>query len=377
MAGVIARRGDIERALGLWRDSLALWDQIGDVGGKAATLHDMAGVIARRGDIERALGLWRDSLALWDQIGDVRGKAATLHQMAGVIAQRGDIERALGLWRDSLALWDQIGDVGGKAATLHQMAGVIARRGDIERALGLWRDSLALWDQIGDVGGKAATLHKVAGVIARRGDIERALGLWRDSLALWEQIGDVRGKAATLHNMAWLAASQGDREQARPLYLQSAQALVAIRAWPNLATVLWNLGALDEEDTIAFLGQALWLVLHVQVPLENLLGLASALLQKLGFGAEPAPLFAAAAVLRVQAQGQDHPEAEQLQGRALRWLWKCAEERGIIAEQFEAWLTGQRLNGPGHVLPAAEQALAQLVGDANWLFDRAAVLQTD
>jgi hypothetical protein len=51
--------------------------------------------------------------------------------------------------------------------------------------------------------------------------------------------------------------------------------------------------------------------------LENLLGLASALLQKLGFGAEPAPLFAAAAVLRVQAQGQDHPEAEQLQGRAL------------------------------------------------------------
>jgi tetratricopeptide (TPR) repeat protein len=243
--------------------------------------------------------------------------AAIQHNLAGLLVQRGDIERALGLWRDSLALQEQIGDVGGKAATLHDMAGVIARRGDIERALGLWRDSLALKEQIGNVRGKAVTLHQMAGVIAQRGDIERALGLWRDSLALWEQIGDVRGKAATLHNMAWLAASQGDREQARPLYLQSAQALVGIRAWPDLATVLWNLGALDEEDAIAFLGQALWLALHVQVPLENLLGLASALLQKLGFGAEPAPLFAAAAVLRVQAQGQDHPEAEQLQGRAL------------------------------------------------------------
>ncbi len=187
----------------------------------------------------------------------------------------------------------------------------------------------------------------------------------------------MRGKAATLANMASLAASQGDREQARPLYLQSAQAFASIRAWPDLATVLGNLGALDEEDAIAFLGQALWLALHVQVPLMSLLNRISALLQKLGFDAEPAPLFATAAVLRVQAQGQDHPEAEQLQGRALGWLWKCAEERGITAEQFEGWWTSQRLNDPGHVFPAVEQALIQLVGGASWLFDRAAVLQTE
>ncbi|MEI2781950.1 MAG: hypothetical protein V9H25_12140 [Candidatus Competibacter sp.] len=82
--------------------------------------------------------------------------------------------------------------------------------------------------------------------------------------------------------------------------------------------MLGNLGALDEEDAIAFLGQALWLALHVQVPLdEPARPRISALLQKLGFDAEPAPLFAAAAVLRVLAQCQDHPEAEQLQGRAL------------------------------------------------------------
>jgi len=141
--------------------------------------------------------------------------------------------------------------------------------------------------------------------------------------------------------------------------------------------VLGNLGALDEEDAIAFLGQALWLALHVQIPLMSLLNRISALLQKLGFDAEPAPLFATAAVLRVLAQCQDHPEAEHLQGLALGLVGRCAEECGITAEQFEGWLAGQRLNDPSHVLPAAEQALIQLVGDTNWLFDRAAVLQTD
>jgi tetratricopeptide (TPR) repeat protein len=303
--------------------------------------------------------------------------AAIQHNLAGLLIQQGDIGRALTLWQDSLALWDQIGDVRGKAATLHQMAGVIARQGDIGRALTLWQDSLALWDQIGDVRGKAATLNNMAGVIAQQGDIGRALTLWQDSLALSDQIGNVGGKAATLANMAWLAASQGDREQAHALYLQSAQALAVIQAWLDLATVLGNLGALDKEDAAVCLGQALWLELHVQVPLDDLLGLTSALLQKIGFDAEPAPLFATAAVLRVLARGQGHPEAERLQGRAFGLLGKCAEERGITAEQFEGWLTGQHLNDPGHVFPAVEQALAELVGDANWLFDRTAALQTE
>ena len=137
--------------------------------------------------------------------------------------------------------------------------------------------------------------------------------------------------------------------------------------------MLWNLGALGEKDAAPCLGQALWLALHVQVPLDDLLGVTSALLEKIGFGAEPASLFAAAAVVRVLAQGQDYPEAEQLQNSAFGLVGQCAEGRGIAAEQFAGWLTGQRLNDPGHVLPVVEQALAELVGDGNWLFERTAV----
>ena len=250
---------------------------------------------------------------------------------------------------------------------------MIAQRGDIEGALSLWRDSLDLWDQIGDVQGKAATLHEMAGVIAQRGDIEGALSLWRESLDLKERIGDVKGKAATLNNMAWLADVQGDREQARTLYLQSAQALAAIHAWLDLTTVFWNLGALGEKDAAPCLGQALWLGLHVQVPLKTLLGVTAALLEKIGFGAGPAPLFASAAMMRVLAQGEEYPEAERLQGWAFGLVGQCAEGHGIAAEQFSEWLTGQRLNDPSHVFPVVEQALAELVGDGNWLFERTAV----
>ena len=124
--------------------------------------------------------------------------------------------------------------------------------------------------------------------------------------------------------------------------------------------MLGNLGALDEEDAIAFLGQALWLALHVQVPLDALLGLASALLEKIGFDAEPAPLFATAAVLRVLAQGQGHPEAEQLQDRALGLLGPVSythldvyKRQGLGRRLYEwldgpteRWLAGLRAQHP-------------------------------
>jgi tetratricopeptide (TPR) repeat protein len=255
------------------------------------------------------------------------------------------------------------------AAIQHNLANLVAQQGDIPRALGFWQDSLELYEQIGDVQGKAATLHEMAGVIAQQGDIPRALGLWQDSLELAEQIGDVRGKAATLAWMAWLAHSQGDLAKARALYLQAAQALVSVRAWLDVATVLSNLGALDEADAAAFLGQAFWLALHVQVPLENMLNRAANLLQEIGFDGEAAPLFAAATVMLVQSRGAGHPELQQLIENAIKLLAHCAQQRGGSADQFGDWLTRQHLNDPDYVLPAVRQAILELVGETGWLFD--------
>jgi tetratricopeptide (TPR) repeat protein len=67
------------------------------VKGRAATLHQMAGVIAQQGDVERALGLWKQSLEIKEKIGDVQGKAATLANMAWAAGQQGDRERERGL----------------------------------------------------------------------------------------------------------------------------------------------------------------------------------------------------------------------------------------------------------------------------------------
>ena len=63
-------------------------------------------------------------MQVYEQIGDIQGKAASLHQMAQVFLTRGDLDRALALYQESLQLKEQIGDIKGKAASLSMMANV-------------------------------------------------------------------------------------------------------------------------------------------------------------------------------------------------------------------------------------------------------------
>jgi tetratricopeptide (TPR) repeat protein len=90
-----------------------------------ATLADLNGKVAwlldYLGRSEEALPFLGEALALYEQLGDAQGKAATLSMMAELIARQGEVKQALELWRQSLALYEQIGDARGKAAALANM----------------------------------------------------------------------------------------------------------------------------------------------------------------------------------------------------------------------------------------------------------------
>ncbi|GIV89789.1 MAG: hypothetical protein KatS3mg055_2307 [Chloroflexus sp.] len=214
-------RGDLDGALRLYEQALAIWERLGDVQGKSATLHEMAGVLVTRGDLDGALRLYEQALALDESLGDVQGKSATLHAMANVLVTRGDLDGALRLYEQALAIQERLGDVQGKSATLHAMANVLVTRGDLDGALRLYEQALAIQERLGDVQGKSATLHEMAGVLVRRGDLDGALRLYEQALAIWERLGDVQGKSATLHEMAGVLVTRGDLDGALRLYEQS------------------------------------------------------------------------------------------------------------------------------------------------------------
>jgi len=319
----------------------------------------------------------KEGLRLVDQSATPKTRGPVLHNIASMLVKQGDPSEALELWNEALQASEQIGDVKGKAATLHNMAGVIAQQGDVPRALALWNESLQLKEQIGDVQGKAATLSMMANVIAQQGDVPRALALWNESLQLKEQIGDVKGKAATLANMAWAAGKEGDAARKRELNLQAARALAAIHAYLDLVTVLGNLGVSDAEHARAFLAQAFWLTVRVQVSAENTLERAAALLEKIGVAHPAAPLVATTAFFLAQTRSAEHPEREKLLHYGINLIGACAQARGIAEDKFGEWFEGAKLNDPEYFLPALDAALVEMVGDKEWLFERGVFVSSE
>ena len=84
-------------------------------------MHQLAGIYANQGDVEKAIAFYQQSLELQEKIGNLQGKAATLHCLAIIYANQGDVEKAIAFYQESLELEEKIGNVQGKAATLHQL----------------------------------------------------------------------------------------------------------------------------------------------------------------------------------------------------------------------------------------------------------------
>ena len=217
--------------------------------------------------------------------------------------------------------------------------------------------------------GKAATLHELAGLLADQGDIAKAFDFYNRSLDIYEQLGDVRGKSATLANMAYWAEKQGDTQEARKLYLTAASSLASILAWPDLRTILSNLGSMPGPQNICYLSQALWLSLHTYVPVDATTYLAKDLIEELSAGHDISPFIATTAYYLTKTRGENHPEAEELQQTCINMLFKCAVAREIPEHEFNDWFTKENLNVPDYFLPALNRALEKIIGD-NWLFDR-------
>ena len=244
------------------------------------------------------------------------------------------------------------------------------------QALQLLGQSLELIEQIGDVRGKAATLNNMARIIAQQGNIPQALQLFGQSLELDERLGDVGGKAAILNNMADIIAQQGDIPQALQLYQQAAEACAQVRAYPDLVTVLRNLGAYDENKSQIYLAQAIWLSLRIQLPVANIITMLVHLYQVLSPEEPLAALLGATAMFFYSRLSEDDPQLEQFQKWVNIMLSETASAQGIdieTPEECKTWFVQQRLNEPSFFFYQLNQHLEAMVGD-EWLFDRAAVV---
>ncbi len=101
--------GDLDGAMGLYRQALDIEEGLGDLKGKSATLHEMADIFVTRGDLDGAMGLYRQSLEIKEGLGDLKGKSATLAMLGQVLIAKGAHQNGISMLLESLQTLSSLG----------------------------------------------------------------------------------------------------------------------------------------------------------------------------------------------------------------------------------------------------------------------------
>ena len=102
-------RGNLVEAYSLTEETVSLARKSGDTFMIASTMHDLAFVCLDLGEYARACATYEECLAVFRELGDKVGIAASLYQLAlGLFLSLGDQERVTSLLEKSLELWKEI-----------------------------------------------------------------------------------------------------------------------------------------------------------------------------------------------------------------------------------------------------------------------------
>ena len=311
-------QGDYKAAWDLREESLAIFRQIGDQRGIAATLMNLGLVAGEQGDYKAARALHTECLAIQRQLENRQGIALALNNLGIITFDQGDYEETQALFEESLALQQQMENQGGIALALMNLGNVAYCRGEYAEAQALHGKSLALCRQLGDLRGIALSLNVLGDAVIRQGDYDAGRACCEESLLLSRQQGDQSGIARSLRGLGFVTERQGDHAAARALYAESL-------------TIYREMG---DQRAVAGLMLALGEVAQGQgqiVRAARLLGAAAVLRETIGTSLIPTDQQDAdrqTAWVR-DALGEEAFQAAWAEGRAM--MWQQAAEYALSA----------------------------------------------
>jgi predicted ATPase/class 3 adenylate cyclase len=185
------------------------------------------------GQAERATTLWEQSLALFEQLGDVLGRAVLLHRLGVSALQRGELERARELTEASDELYLQSGVAWGRSLTSGLLGAIARDEGDEKRAFDLMAEGAAVAHKFGILWWEGGLLAELASLSLNTGRVDEAEERARTSLGIANELRDRPGRIFGVGLLACVAAVRRQCEHAGLLWgsIEEADAVAPLGGW--------------------------------------------------------------------------------------------------------------------------------------------------
>ncbi len=251
--------GDYEQVEALGGESLALYRQLGDAAGMAASLNLLGNTAGERGQYVAARSQIEKAATLFQQVGDTWGRSVCLIQIAHFATGQGEYDHARTLLEETLGLSSVLGDKGLVGGALYELAQVLfLSQGDQAKAYALAEQSLAILREVFDKWIRGLTLNLLGQIVLQQGEATRAHELAEESIALLREIGDRVPTCQALIGLARVVAFQGDLAAARRLYQECLAMLHETGCQEFIPTCLEGMGVVLAGQGVPLKAVGLW-----------------------------------------------------------------------------------------------------------------------
>jgi len=250
-AGLLATiPGDYERAASLYKESLKLYQEVGEARGLALSQHWLGWIALRKqGNDQLARSMLEGSCAFFRKTGDKTNLAYSLHFLAGVAIEQHKYAEAHVLLAEGLALFKEMTSKESISWSLRFQGRYLFAQGDQAGASALMEESLRLSREVNYRLGVAYALDLLGRFALAQGDTPRAWSLFQESLTLLREVEGVQQSTAyVLAHLAIIATMQGGNAEAESWYKESLALFRQIDDLYGLAFCLQGWGALIAQQ---------------------------------------------------------------------------------------------------------------------------------
>ncbi|WP_392482354.1 CHAT domain-containing protein [Nostoc sp. C110] len=220
---IYSNLGEKQKALDYYKQSLPLFEQVGDKQAQGTTLNNIGKIYSELAEKQKALDYYNQSISLRRQVGDKNGEAISLNNIGSVYHFLGEKQKALDYYNQSLSLKRQVGNKAGIATTLNNIGKVYLDLGEKQKALSYFSQALSLYQQAKDAEkeGIPTALSNIGTVYLELAEQQKALSYFSQALILYRQAGDKGGIATALNNIGKAYSNLGEHQKALDYYSQS------------------------------------------------------------------------------------------------------------------------------------------------------------
>lgn len=184
------------------KQALSIYEETGDITGKARACYGLAYVYSFKGDFKTSEEYSKYALQYFDAAGDHRGSINTLNTLSYLARQKHDLDMARDYLEKAISRAEEVKDTLPLADAINNLGNLYKEMALISQAIDSYFEALRLWELKKDTSGMSIAYGSIGLAYFYQKDYEKALEYTKKHFSLSEKRGDLWEMSKMCNNIA-------------------------------------------------------------------------------------------------------------------------------------------------------------------------------